>query len=377
VETRHAGRLLARRVGVGYRDVMKTPLLSIVALAVLLITGIANAEGAKPLPPIKAVTYNAHGFLLVDGKPFFPILLYEAPHDDASLAKMSEMGFNVLTAPTAEEANKLPAKGFYGAIHVAKKVENASGVVIVFSTDSPAMTYKENLVEKTKEANAKSSALCPDRPIMNAIGYWLGEPEGVEKNVLPGKDKYEDLVAGIEIAAPYLYPVPYQPVGTVGDAVERARIATKGSMPLLPILQLFRWDAKTRYANPEELRCMVYLSLIEGATGIGYYTYGSVKDPAKADPEAIKTWESMKDLNKEVSELGAALIEGEESKVQASKNESGVKWRAVEHGGSGTLLIANPGAKAATITLDLPGGKKLTASLKPLEAKFEKFAVEK
>jgi hypothetical protein len=356
---------------------MKTTLLSIVALAVLLITGVASADGPKPLPPIKTVTYNDHGFLLVDGKPFFPILLYEAPFDDASLPKMTEMGFNVLTVHTPADAVKLPAKGFYGATHVAKKVDDASGVVIVFSTDSPAMTYKENLVPKTQEANAKASELCPNRPVMNAIGYWLGEPEGVEKNVLPGKDKYEDLVAGIEVAAPYLYPVPYQPVGTVGDAVSRAKAATKGSKPLVPILQLFKWDTKTRYATADELRCMVYLSLIEGATGIGYYTYGSVKDPAKADPEAMKTWESMKKLNKEVEVVGDFLMNGHEATgVKAIKNESGVKWRVLTLASAIVILRANPSDKPATLELEGLGLKRKT-DLKPFEAGYELILGEK
>src|ERR1044072_4612675 len=87
---------------------------------------------------------------------------------------------------------------------------------------------------------------------------------------------YEDLVTAIDVSAPYLYPVPYQPISSVGDAVARARKASGGEKPILPVLQLFVWDAKDPYPTPAELLCMAFLCLVEGAHGIGYYSYGSV-----------------------------------------------------------------------------------------------------
>lgn len=337
-----------------------------------MITGLASAENA--LAPIKAVTYDSRGILQVDGKPFFPILLYGAPQDDATLAKLKDAGFNVLTTHTGADAAKLLAKGFYGAAHAGKKMDDASGVVLLMGTDSPVLVFKENAAEKTKAANDKARASCPDRPVMNAIGYWLNEPDGVEANVLPSKAQYEDVVNAADVAAPYLYPVPYQPVGTVGDATARAREATGGHKPLLPILQLFQWKNATRHATAEELRCMVYLSLIEGATGIGYYDYGSVKDPAKADPVVLRAWESVPALNKEIAAIGRSLIAGaKNTKITAAQND-GVKWLAIDEKTTDgkittTILVANPGSKEATITFSgLPGGD-LTIKLKSLESR--------
>ena len=86
--------------------------------------------------------------------------------------------------------------------------------------------------------------------------------------------------------------MPYQPVASVGDAVARARAAGEGKKPVLAVLQLFAWKAKDRYPTPQELRCMAFLALVEGAGGIGYYSYGSVTGQpkttiAEAQPQTV------------------------------------------------------------------------------------------
>ena len=163
-------------------------------------------------------------------------------------------------------AAALPAQGLYGAVHVGNKIDNLAGVLLALGTDSPALQFKTSLLDKVTQANAKVRAAAPGRPVVNAIGYWEDEPAGVVAGKLPSKEKYDELVRTIDVSAPYLYPVPYQPVASVGDAVARARQATEGKKALLPILQLFAWEAKDRYPTPAELRCMAFLALVEGRT---------------------------------------------------------------------------------------------------------------
>src|SRR4029077_12755787 len=130
----------------------------------------------------------------------------------------------------------------YGAAHADKKIDNLTGVFLGLGADSPALIFKKDLLRQVAEANAKMKANVPGRPIMNAIGYWEDEPAGVVKGKLPSKAVYEDLVAALDVSAPYLYPVPYQPISSIGDAVARARKSSDGKKPVLPVLQLFVWD---------------------------------------------------------------------------------------------------------------------------------------
>src|SRR5579864_8233395 len=244
------------------------------SLAFMAATPVSG-QPQTALPPIKSVDHDQRGAFRVNGKPFFPIVLYDAPLDDRTLRELRDFGFNVLTCD-APSCAALAAKGFYGAAHGDKKIDELSGVFIGAGADRPALIFKKVLLKQVAEANAKTGAAVPGRPIMNAIGYWEDEPAGVVTGKLPSRAVYEDLVAAIDVSAPYLYPVPYQPIASVGDAVARARKASGGKKPLLPVLQLFAWQAKDRYPTPAELRSMAFLALVEGAHGIGYYSYGSV-----------------------------------------------------------------------------------------------------
>jgi hypothetical protein len=158
---------------------------------------------------------------------------------------------------------------------------------------------------------------------------------------LPSREKYEELVKSIDVAAPYLYPVPYQPVASVGEAIARAREATRGTKPILPILQLFAWKAEDRYPTPTELRCMTLLALVEGAQGIGYYSYGSVTGRpkttiAEAQPEL---WKSLKELNRDVAKCGPRLSAGKATERLMLEPPAGVKVKVVEDD-QGVLAVA-------------------------------------
>lgn len=332
--------------------------LSLITSLIVVAVSSAFAQSTVALPPIASVTYDAHGAFRVNDKPFFPIALYDAPHDDATLAELRAFGFNVL-ACDAKTSTTLRAKGFYAASHAETKIDDLSGVFLGIGMDSPALNLKQDLLRQTREYNAKTQAAVPGRPIMNAIGYWEDEPEGVFQGKLPSKAAYEDLVAAIDVSAPYLYPVPHQPVSSIGDAMARARKATSGRKPLLPVLQLFAWDAKDRYPTPAELRCMAFLALVEGAHGIGYYSYGTVTGhPGKtiaATQPAL--WKSVKPLNHDLAEIAPQLLSGKPSTDLALREETpSVKLKVVrtESGFLAVVVNTSP-APQSTKLVSKPG----------------------
>lgn len=354
--------------------------------ALFLILGSASHSHAE-LPPIESAGFDPQRGFLVNAKPFFPIVLYDAPTDDETLAKLHEHGFNVVTAKP-DICDGLPSKGFYGAIHVGKSVPSLKGVFLAIGSDSPALYYKKDLLAQTAEANAKVATAAPGRPLMNAIGYWEDEPEGVYSGKLPSRAKYEDLVAAIDVAAPYLYPVPYQPVASVGEAVARARAATGGKKPLLPVLQLFAWKPTDRYPTPAELRAMVFLSLVEGAHGIGYYSFGHVTGKpkttiAEAQPEL---WQSVQTINREVFEIGPRLVRGSASREFAlEKENSAIKSKVIrdEKGVLAVLVNGSPDKQRAMLVWNAAGATgSITVNSEPLpldkgsaDVSFEPFGV--
>jgi len=322
------------------------------------------------LPPIQSTASDEHGRITVNGKPFFPILMYDVPTDPASLKMFREHGFNTLLGKP-EVSDKLLANGFYTAVHVGKDpVKNLAGVLVGVGMDSPALFWKQDLLEKAKADLATMRRLVPNRTIMNAIGYWEDEPKGVYANKVPSKERYEELVKVLDVSAPYLYPMPYQPVRSVGEAVERANTAGGGKKPLLPILQLFTWQTKDRYPTPAELRCMVYLSLIHGADGIGYYSYNNVtgKKGTNIAKEQPELWQAVKQINSEIAEMLPWLLENNRVSAVLQEGAPEAEFRALSVGAETLLLLANTGGVAKTAVLRFPPhvATKSKRSLKPL-----------
>ena len=326
------------------------------------------AQASSPsvaLPRIESAVSDDQGRIVVNGKPFFPILLYDVPADPDSLKKFHDHGFNLVTVSKTEEAEAARRAGLYGAAH-GKKIENLDGVLLAIGMDSPVLNLKPPLLENLKANLENVRTEIPNRPVMHAIGYWLNEPAGVVANTLPPPEKYEDVVRTIDVSAPYLYPVPYQPIRSVGEAVARASAATAGKKPLLPILQIFAWTASDRYPTPAELKCMVYLSLIHGARGIGYYSYNHVtgkKGVTFADDQP-EIWNSLKPVNAELSRFGPFLLESQpDQSVTMNVSDERIKFRAATHDGSHLLLLANPTDALVAVTLEFTEREK--GMLKP------------
>ncbi len=328
------------------------------ALAVLLLsTAAARAQtpsnASVALPPIQSAVSDAQGRIVVNGKPFFPILLYDVPTDAESFKKFHDHGFNMVTVSKAEDAEAARAAGLYSAAH-GRKIDNFDSILLGIGMDSPVINLKPPLIDNLKADLEKTRTAFPNRPVMHAIGYWLGEPAGVVANTLPPPEKYETVVQTIDVAAPYLYPVPYQPIRSVGDAVGRASAASGGKKPLLPILQIFAWTATDRYPTAAELKCMVYLSLIHGARGIGFYSYNHVagkKGVTFADDQPA-LWNSLKEVNSELAHIGPFLIESTpDASVTLNDAPAGVDLRAAKRGDAHLILLANPTETATEVTL--------------------------
>lgn len=328
--------------------------VSVLVFALFVRAALFAQTASVALPPIETAASDEKGRIVVNGKPFFPILLYSVPTDPESLKRIHDHGFNMVTVAKAEEADAARAAGMYAAAH-GRKIEKFDSILLAIGMDSPVLNLKPPLLENLKADLEKTRAQIPNRPVMHAIGYWLDEPAGVIAGTLPPPEKYESVVQTIEVSAPYLYPVPYQPIRSVGEAVGRAAAASGGKKPLLPILQIFKWTADDRYPTAAELRCMVSLSLIHGATGIGFYSYRHVtgKKGVTFAEENPDVWNSLKAITSDLAQIGPFLLDAKsDATVTLKERGSGVEFRAVSRGGSRLILLANPADTAREVTLE-------------------------
>lgn len=312
------------------------------------------------LPAIETAGVDDRGRITVNGKPFFPILMYDVPLDVESLRRFREHGFNVLSAPRVEDAEVLRTNGFYAAAHSGAEGQNLAGVLFGVGMDSPALNWKDDLLAKCKKDLAQLQQKFPQRPIFHAIGYWENEPDGVFANQLPSQERYDDLVKTLDVSAPYLYPLPYQPITSVGDAVRRANAASGGKKALLPVLQLFVWKPEDPYPMPAELKCMVYQSLIHGADGIAYYSYNYVagKTGTNIALEQPDLWRSVKLLNAELKQIGEFLLEARPDASIQLTAPTGVDQRIARKDASTLILLTNPTKEDQSIKIRVPAEVK-------------------
>jgi hypothetical protein len=119
------------------------------------------------------------------------------------------------------------------------------------------------------------------------------------------------------------------------------------------------WTADlSNQPSPAQARSMVYLSLIEGAKGIWWY---SMHDPGW-DLTKSPLWPQMKAINAEIKVLAEPLMLGRVvADIKSEQPE--IFFRAVEYQNKTYLLVTNPQNKSAQVTFSLP---KSIRSWRPL-----------
>jgi hypothetical protein len=108
-------------------------------------------------------------------------------------------------------------------------------------------------------------------------------------------EKYQE--SGDLIAVDW-YPVPWAPVATVAREMRLARLGLDGR-PFFAILQAFDWssfpellraDGPLRPPTRDETRCMAYLALMQGASGLFFYAYETDRWKLREHPPV---WENI------------------------------------------------------------------------------------
>jgi hypothetical protein len=94
------------------------------------------------------------------------------------------------------------------------------------------------------------------------------------------------------------YPIGWAPLATFNQHLQMARLSVGRDKPLIAIIQAFDWTgyplmsdpSKKRPPNAAEIKCMSYCALLQGATGIFYYTLQDSVWNMQNHPE---TWQAL------------------------------------------------------------------------------------
>lgn len=310
--------------------------------------------------PGKQIRVNSDKSLSVGGKKIFPLFIYHAFPEDYGL--LADIGFNIImprglglklmgtggSTPQAmadlkkclDEAAKqkvyliVEANTVFGNLSRVPLFKDHPGLLAWSGFDEPW-----GALERFQESYNMVKLLDPDRPVF-----------GTQNNAT----RFAETAEGVDIIAPDSYPVPKTSLRDVAFRTAAAAKAVSGLKPVWTILGQYG----TSRPNLQELRCMVYLAIISGANGLGFYAW----DDRLEKKTGWYTREHPEDeqvLRKVAHEIKALepilLLPNSVKRAYLSSNNSALHAALKEDGSKRYLLIANDSRQAEEGLLTIEG----------------------
>ncbi len=321
------------------------------------------------------LTFGFNGAAYVNGKPFFPIGLYDISREQLDLINEASVKAGLPTQTMREMIASVKAQGFnlgvMGDGFPKDDMLQAADELGFYLLPSGALESREEIARRVAVANAHKCILAwygvdemsdafdyvnrsmaaykdwreidPNRPVVSAVQNW--NPSLVPR-----------IKQALDILMPDNYPVPLYPMERAPDGVKIAADFMGNRAGLWIVPQAFAWPNE-RVQTWRETRWMAYSAIAQGAQGLIWYTYGA-QGLKRTDnkrgcwflPDYPELWTNFKTLNAEIETLKLPILEGKLRKD--IKAPAGVYFRAFEHKSKLYLIAANGGKaiKDAKIT---------------------------
>jgi len=335
------------------------------------VIGRGEAKFAKALPKPNEVKidYRSRG-LIVDGKPYFPFGFYIHRgqfYDDQDpqyvLRLEGPHKFNLICVyhnfSNEFRCEKRPA--------IAEFLKRADAVGMRAHYDVRQLTDQEPSDQVSKAlaedvaAHADSPALLcwyisdepagrripPDRYIKHNAHLKQLDPHHPTTMVFCVPGKAHEYADGMDILMVDPYPIPNRSVALVAETVDLVLEATGRTMPVWCVPQAFgggEWWA--REPTWQEQRCMTYLAIVHGATGIQYF----IRRPPHNNPFVDGMWAECRKIAAEVKELTPVLLSHGPRPAVTSEDAS-LHLTARQHDGQGYLFCVNVDKQPRPISL--------------------------
>ncbi|MCE9609379.1 MAG: hypothetical protein K8R23_04035 [Chthoniobacter sp.] len=335
-------------------------LLTSLAVAGLVAVGwLALRSGAEAAPArVKPEQLTAAGTLLRQGRPFFPIGIYQPQHTDEEYALLAAQGFNAITGHfTTDVGQFIETLDLAQRHHLAVTVPLYAGNLVKENLDKslakiraaamhPAVLAWKICDEPDAKANAHlRSDVAPAFRAIKALHPTQPVELTLSKDETLGAwTPFCDLV---EIDR---YPVPDRPLTDVLDFCRRTRREMEPWQNLTFVVQCgWTKDLRTQ-PSFEQARAMVFLALIGGAKGIFWY---SRQETNGWDLTTTPLWPRLREINAELAALAEPVLLGVDLPGIACSAAT-VCFAGKQHDGRLYLLATNPTATPVEAVFTLP-----------------------
>lgn len=263
--------------------------------------------------------------LVVQGKPFFPLGIYESPGTTGYLKRLRDAGFNLCLShglpgdATPGFLDMLQAEGMKVWVPVSSTMDFSSDSaskrqklteLVQRAGNHPALLMWESIDEPawgSQDADGLYEGYCFLRALDQQRPIWTNH---APRNLISTLAYYN---RATDIAGCDIYPVPVgcghsnlpnSQISVVGDETDKNLTALGGDKPVFMVLQGFGWaELSKRPPNAPppvmptfaESRFMAYDAIVHGATGVLYWGTHYTAKPSRF-------WSELRSL---VSELAA------------------------------------------------------------------------
>ena len=351
-------------------------------------------RGEAPNTP--GVTLRDDGMVLVGGEPFFPIGIYgvmkrefNAYDFDRAMADLKTGGFNTVHSYVAgrsseflDAAQRHGLKVWTGARAPDKRfvdvLRHHPAIIAWYVGDDTSMHDTPPEVYDRTDA---MKAVDPTRITVQAdvIRSW------------DAFSAYRPFVKATDGLLPEIYPVhevtPNPMPSCVAETIRDMKkfhsdVAEAGDgspRTVWPIIQNFKgWTSWKRFPTQDELYAMSFASIIHGANGITWYTYGGTIIPEKKKfnygiTTSEEIWRGMTNLATRLNRLAPVFVERTpkrqpkvavlEGPLQDDCLNPSVTCLMKHHGGKTYVFAVNSACTRVKASFGLDGASALSAAV--------------
>jgi len=317
---------------------------------------------AAPSPSVVKIDRRTRG-LIVDGRPFFPFGFYvhkgrfydATPEPQYVLNLEAPYKFNLVC----------PYHNFDAAFRrrvrpvIERFLDRAEAVGLYVHYDirrmccaEPSAQLLEAIEEEVRHFRNAPALLCwyladepagqripPERFIRLYPRLKRADPYHPATMVFCVPSKAHEYVKGLDIVMVDPYPIPNRPVTQVAETIDLVRKTVPAGTPIWCVPQAFGGgEAWGREPTPEEERCMTYLAVLHGATGIQYF----IRRPPMNNPFTGALWGEIRRMACEIRELTPVLLSPlTRPNVEVDSEAAGVEATAYRWDGEVWVLCVN------------------------------------
>lgn len=310
----------------------------------------------------RAVRIDPYGRVIRNGKPFFPIAIYDHTARSNVVALLKDSPFNAYLpyhGHTREMLDWCQANDIAVSVHMGgvRTMPDIADPVAALAQDRQSAEAK--LVEAVKNHPAVFTYLDNDEAPIPMLPKLMtryrmlreADPNHPTWAVLYQVDQIRSYCDTTDAIGSDPYPVPHSSLGWVSVSTRKCRNGTFGALSLWQTSQVFDWAAYKTKGTPDqdvskyraptlaEMKNMNWQMIANGANALLVYSYSPLVKMSWRDP-LERRWDEVKESVREIAEQSDVFLSVEEMPTVGPVPES-LAVRTWKKGASVFVAVVN------------------------------------